>query len=1662
MQRRFVRPLLAVVLVAALGLGVAGFAVAQNDATQQDAALQSDQSSGWFVSFLELMLSTPDRKIAISGLDGVFSANPSIARVTVADSKGVWLELDGIELSWNRAALFDRTIEIDSLKAARIAMQRRPVAAAESASGGGGLSPPPLAIDLKKISLPQIMLAAPVAGAAAELTATGSARLTQEAIVAELNVDRQDRAGSFALNLRLEPQANVLTADLKLQEPAGGLVAELLGLRGRPAVSVALAGTGPLDDWHGTLEMQAAGSRVLAGAMAVSRGEDAYRISADLAGALQAIAPEDYAGLLAGQSRLIFDVSRGDDGSIAVHSATLRSDGVDLAANGVLDADMVPQSADLTLKLGQAGRAALPFAPGGVSVASLTATAGLDPGDAAPWRATVEATGVEGDFGAVGSLSLDASGQGRNLARAASRETSFRFEASADGVAPRDSGLGTALGRTFKANGAGSWRAGNPARLDDLNVILTGATANFAGTATKDALSGDFAASVIDLSRFSALAGRQLGGRAELKASGMAGTDGAFDLKLDGATTDLALGIAALDPLLKGATKLSGGAARSGAALRFTDLTLANDRMSAELNGTLADPAIDMAVKASVADLSLVTDRASGAAKIDARVTGTRAAPEVSAEATGDKIVLMERPLADARARFSGVVAGPATSGEAELTGTLGDAAVRGTAKLSAGENGARAIDDLRFAVGKSEVTGALTLGADGLMAGNLSVVSPDLSKVAPLFLVDASGMLRAEIALKAEDGGQTANVSGVATDITYENVTLHSAEIKGRARDLFRAPQIEGDFSLRDLKAGGLTIVTASGTAERAGSATNFSVDAALADGKASLVGNLAPQDGGLAIGLKTFAYKRPGIDVALAEPTTIAVRGGAARFERTTLRTGGGSVVVTGSAGSTLDLNATLSTVPAALVNAFSPELGAEGTVSGVVTAKGSASDPNATFDITLAGASVAASRNAGLGALGVSARGTLAKKRVDLTSEIFGADGMSVRVTGTVGTAANAPLDLRVSGGVPLALGNRQLASRGAALQGALNVNITVAGTTSSPRFSGRVTSEGGGFVDPETGIVLKDLTLVANVSGTEVVIETLNAKSGEGTVSAKGRIGLDPNAGFPVDLTVEVRKARYVDGTLIASRFDADLTMSGRFSEGPLLKGTVTLDRTEITVPEQLPRDSVAVDVKHIDPPPPVEETLAIVRERQGRGSGRAGPSSDIRLDVVVKAPRQIFVRGRGLDAEFGGQLRLAGALSALTASGGFEMVRGRLDILTQRIAFDRGVITFAGDLDPILDFTGSTRSGDVTITVTVSGRASNPEVTFSSVPELPQDEILAQLIFKKTLGNLSPLQVARLAAAVSELSGGSGGVLSRLRASTGLDDLDIVTNEEGQTAVAAGRYVTENVYIGVQQGAGSETSRVTIDLDVTKNLKARAGYSASGGFEPRPLLRAGILRPAASPLFHEHRARRRAAVGVNHHELHEARTFRLPGERAAEAGAADRRAVGEPRVGRGAVACLQDERHRVAVANAEIDAHALRRIGDLRGRGGRDGRCVGRAEAAERRRQARGVCLHDPRRSGRERGRLSKPREGVHQDRRRRVDADEPRHRRAVRPPHPDADHVPPVEADRPGVAIAVGGAGLEGYRARRRALRAGRAGKDRGDVPGGALVEHLRRRLALK
>src|SRR5690606_40372707 len=127
-----------------------------------------------------------------------------------------------------------------------------------------------------------------------------------------------------------------------------------------------------------------------------------------------------------------------------------------------------------------------------------------------------------------------------------------------------------------------------------------------------------------------------------------------------------------------------------------------------------------------------------------------------------------------------------------------------------------------------------------------------------------------------------------------------------------------------------------------------------------------------------------------------------------------------------------------------------------------------------------------------------------------------------------------------------------------------------------------------------------------------------------------------------------------------------------------------------------------------------------------------------------------------------------------------------------IVLSEGTVTLTGDLDPDLNFVATSEANDINIVITVRGRVSDLEVGFSSDPTLPEDEVLSQLIFNRSIDELSPLQLAQLALAASELAGGGSNtsLLGSLRNATGLDELDVVTDSEGNLGVRAGRYIQE--------------------------------------------------------------------------------------------------------------------------------------------------------------------------------------------------------------------------------------------------------------------------------
>ncbi|MEM9813190.1 MAG: translocation/assembly module TamB domain-containing protein, partial [Pseudomonadota bacterium] len=513
--------------------------------------------------------------------------------------------------------------------------------------------------------------------------------------------------------------------------------------------------------------------------------------------------------------------------------------------------------------------------------------------------------------------------------------------------------------------------------------------------------------------------------------------------------------------------------------------------------------------------------------------------------------------------------------------------------------------------------------------------------------------------------------------------------------------------------------------------------------------------------------------------------------------------------------------------ILDAVAGNLGLQGVVTGRADVSGPASAPVVEFDIASSGLTSEAVREAGLSAVTIGAEGRFEDDTVILSDVTAQSGGARAAVAGEV-RLAREELDLAFDLALPLALANPFLARQAVQVSGTLTAGGRVAGPFRGPAINGRISAAGATLVDPLRNLRIDGIALGARLAGRELLISELSGTvAAGGQVSGSGRVGLD--RGLPADLDLRLENVRFTDGEIIDTVASGEIFVTGPITAQPLVSGDIRIGTTEIAIPSSFGiREGVLLDVAHQNLPADVELTLdrAGLREEQGARPGRAG-TRGVRLDIAISAPNRMFVRGRGLDAEMGGNLRVRGTTGDLAPQGQIELIRGRIGILGQRIDFTEGAITATGDVNVRLRLVAETEVDDTQITLIVQGRATDPELVLTSSPSLPEDEILALLIFRRELATLSPLQVAQLASAAATLTGqGGGGLVSQFRSGAGLSNLDVTTGDEGEVGVRAGAYLSENVYLDLEAESDGD-ARATINIDITRTLRGRVSVDNDG-------------------------------------------------------------------------------------------------------------------------------------------------------------------------------------------------------------------------------------------
>ncbi|HEX3499173.1 MAG TPA: translocation/assembly module TamB domain-containing protein [Stellaceae bacterium] len=1444
------------------------------------AVAQTRPAKAWLAAQLAASLSGDGRSAEIGRIEGTVPFDMQLDALHLADADGEFLTVRNLAFAMAPGALLHRRVEITRLSVDEIALTRPPTAKPASTPAQPmkllDMLHLPVAVALDDLKIGAIRVGAPVLGEPVDFAVSGISSLAGGDASARVAIRRIDgEAGQADLSLALSGEPARLQLALDIAEPSGVLLDRLLARDDRQPLALSLKGDGPLADWRGVLAASAGDLARIDADLTIAEAEE-YRLGAEGRVAAAKLLPPDLAALLGDQATFALQLRDSAAGVLSIDKLSL------VAAAATLNSSLQYGGNDRAL----VGTATLTTA----DLAPFSAVAGMSLSGAGELRLTASGTPQrpQADI-AIEATAPHAEGNGADRARAqlhlasqgdpadlATRWT-VSGEGSIENIVAAAGDIPAGLGATLTWHLAGSADgSGETIEISDLGVATAGI--ELAGTATiRDhfaTIAGKASLTVADIAPFAALAGQKMGGNGKIDLVAEAAADGSTNAHLTGTLAGLTLGGLTVggtgDALLGGSLAIDGTARRSadgGIVVEKFDLN-ATDAMLSAKGDLTADRRINATLKLDVPKLAALAaplgTAMAGRLALQATAQGPLDAPAIAATVDGDGLsagqARLDRLHANFRVADLAVPSGrlDASFRAGSLEGTLGaDIARRQDGNLLD-------IGKLRLAADGSTLEGGLRIALDsGRATGTITGRVVDLAPWSQLAGMTLAG--RAD--LKATLGGKTGqglelSLNGNAIKATPRSgspIAVTRLTVAARLDDLLGTPSGHASLDLAGGQMGTVKLATLSAklgsvkpgrfafTGEARGS---IHEKFALATG-----GDVDVARGGVTLRLARLTGDVAGEALRLTQTLTVTRRGADLAVTNLALTLGAGQLAGSASLkGEQLALTLKAQRLPVGFAGKFAGRADAGGTLSFDADLAGTRSKPQGHLVVDARDLRLAAANRSDLPPLGITADALWRGGRVEAKGRIAGPRNDAIGFAGSLPlelVPATLAVRLPPDGAVTLKLeGEGQIADIEELLPlgedrlaGKFSLDASVAGTVTQPRASGALRISDGRYESMAAGTILTGVAFDLVGDRERFVLRNFRAGDGErGTMTASGSVDLAATPGPTIAASIDVKSFR------VLRRDEANVLAGGEIRiSGALtalrIASQLRVEHGELRPPDRLPPSVASLDIVEINSvtgqraPPPAQ----LPPQEQ------SDPMLPAVLDITIDLPGQVFVRGRGLDSEWRGKLAVTGTSAEPIVTGSLEVVRGTFSLLGKDFKLSSGTIGFNGDtkIDPTIAIVAEATTADITATVTIGGIASAPTLKLGSVPEMPQDEVLARVLFGKNVGQITPAQGLQIAAAAASLAGGGGGLLDKVRSALGLDRFDFGSGTTannaagnassnpasqglGAATISAGKYIAEGVYVGVDQGASTGTSRGKVEIEIAPNISVETDVGMTGG------------------------------------------------------------------------------------------------------------------------------------------------------------------------------------------------------------------------------------------
>ncbi len=386
----------------------------------------------------------------------------------------------------------------------------------------------------------------------------------------------------------------------------------------------------------------------------------------------------------------------------------------------------------------------------------------------------------------------------------------------------------------------------------------------------------------------------------------------------------------------------------------------------------------------------------------------------------------------------------------------------------------------------------------------------------------------------------------------------------------------------------------------------------------------------------------------------------------------------------------------------------------------------------------------------------------------------------------------------------------------LVGPIGLVADFAGTLGAPILTGGFRGEQLSYRHLAFGTRVTGLTLQGVLDGSEVKLVRLEGNVNGGTIKGSGAARLAAEGAGSIDLQFMLERARIANSPSTTIVVSGPLRITGSLRDATL-SGELRVDDGQIRLGGLQPAAVTSdIKVRRVDAPIPAA----------------ARAESRFALDIKVSARDSVRAQGLGLDSFWSADVRIGGDLAQPRLTGDARLTRGTFDFAGTSFDIRRGVIGFVGEpLDTSLAIEAVATAEGMTALVRIDGTARLPELSFSSSPPLPEDEVLSRLLFGSSVADLSATEALQLATALASLRGGTGGLdpLGRLQRASGIDRIRL-TGSDAQsgmgTGIAFGERIGRNLYVEVATDTrGNALTRV--ELTLTKVLSLLAQVTTLG-------------------------------------------------------------------------------------------------------------------------------------------------------------------------------------------------------------------------------------------